>query len=80
MQPTNTDSENSNERPHQGTGFTNVLKSTLAAALGVQSKANRERDFTQGSARSFIVAGVAFVLVFILVMYGIVQLVLSLAR
>ena len=42
-----------------------VVKSTLAAAIGVQSKENRERDFEEGNAGTFIVAGVLFTVLFV---------------
>ena len=42
-----------------------VLQSTLAAAIGVQSKENRERDFEEGNAGTFIVAGVLFTVLFV---------------
>lgn len=72
--------ENSKETDlHKGTGFLNVIKSTLAAACGVQTKANRDRDFTHGKPSTFIIAGIVFVIVFVLGMYGIVQMVMSLA-
>ena len=48
-----------------GTGLTNVLKSVVAAAFGVQSQANRERDFAKGRPVHFIIAGVLATLVFI---------------
>jgi quinol-cytochrome oxidoreductase complex cytochrome b subunit len=64
---------------HGGIGWLNVVKSTIAAACGVQTNANRERDFQQGKPVTFIIAGLVFVLVFILGMVGLVQLVLSLA-
>jgi len=50
----------------RGTGLSNVLKSTAAAAFGVQSQANRERDFSQGKPVHFIIAGVAATVVFLL--------------
>jgi len=62
-----------------GTGFLNVLKSTVFAACGIQSKANRERDFEHGKPSTFIIAGIIFVLVFILSIVGIVKLVMTLA-
>ena len=70
----NQDSEN-----RKGTGFLNVLKSTMFAASGIQTKANRERDFEQGKPSTFILAGLIFVVTFILIMIGIVQLVMTLA-
>lgn len=54
-----------------------VIGSVLAAALGVQKRANLERDFSQGKASRFIIAGVIFTLLFVLTVYGVVQLVLS---
>ncbi|NKC00783.1 MAG: DUF2970 domain-containing protein [Pseudomonadales bacterium] len=57
--------------------FWQVLHSTLAAAFGVQSSKNRERDFTRGKASQFILMGIGFTVVFVLVMVGIVTLILS---
>ncbi len=57
-------------------GFIAVLMSTLAAALGVQSNRNRERDFQHGSLKVFIAAGVIFTVLFILIVVGVVRLVL----
>ena len=42
-----------------------VVQSTLAAAIGVQSKENRERDFEEGNAGTFIVAGLLFTVLFV---------------
>ncbi|MBL6908123.1 DUF2970 domain-containing protein [Luminiphilus sp.] len=42
-----------------------IVQSTLAAAIGVQSKKNRERDFEEGNAGTFIVAGILFTVLFI---------------
>ena len=42
-----------------------VVQSTLAAAIGVQSKKNRERDFEEGTAGTFIVAGILFTVLFV---------------
>lgn len=63
----------------KGTGLINIIKSTAAAACGIQTKANRERDFENGKPSTFIIAGLVFVTIFILSMYGIVQLVMSFA-
>ncbi|MOA66302.1 hypothetical protein D3C78_1930150 [compost metagenome] len=54
-----------------------MLHSVLAAAFGVQSGKNRARDFSHGKASHFIALGVLFTLVFVLVLYGVVQLVLK---
>lgn len=71
--------ETRGDENRKGTGFLNVLKSTLFAACGIQSKNNRERDFENGKASTFIAAGIIFVLIFILSIVGVVQLVMSLA-
>ena len=54
-------------------------QSTMAAAFGVQSNENRKRDFTRGKASHFILMGIAFTTVFVLVLVGIVRLILSVA-
>ncbi|MBU2887167.1 DUF2970 domain-containing protein [Gilvimarinus agarilyticus] len=46
-------------------GFAQVVLSTLAAALGVQSNKNRERDFSGGNLKVYIVSGVIFMGIFI---------------
>lgn len=57
--------------------FLKAIKSVLAAFVGVQKKKNLEEDFAKSSATPFIVAGLLMALVFVLVVYGVVQLVLS---
>ena len=57
--------------------FWQMLSGTLAAAVGVQSQANRERDFSRGKASHFILMGIGFTAVFVVVMVMIVQLVLG---
>ncbi len=54
-----------------------VMFSAVAAAFGVQSSRNRERDFTHGRASHFIIAGIVFTVLFVLVMIGVVTLVLG---
>ena len=53
-----------------------VILSVLAAAIGVQNSANRERDFTHGNPVVFIVAGLIFTVIFVLAVIGVVYLVL----
>ena len=55
-----------------------MLQSVLSAALGVQSGKNRTRDFSRGKPSHFIILGVLFTVVFVLVIFGIVKLVLHL--
>ena len=56
-----------------------IIKSTLAAAIGVQSEEARRRDFTHGRAGPFIIAGLIGTALFVLLLVGVVQLVLTLA-
>ncbi len=60
----------------QQPGLSKAIGSAIAAAFGVQSGKNRERDFKHGKARNFIIAGVLFTLVFILTIVVVVKLVL----
>ncbi len=55
-----------------------MLKSVLAAFFGVQSNRNRERDFRHGRPVQFIAVGLLATLLFVLVMWGLVQLFLAL--
>lgn len=57
--------------------FWQIVASTLAAAFGVQSSKNRERDFTGGNIYTYIAAGVIFTVIFVIVMIVIVKTVLA---
>jgi len=60
-----------------GTGFWNVVQSVGAAMIGVQSRKNRERDFTQGKPIHFIIGGLVGTLLFLLVVWLLVQYILA---
>ncbi len=45
--------------------ITQVFKSVLAAFIGVQSEANRKKDFEQGSLSTYIIAGLIFIVFFV---------------
>lgn len=68
-----TDNNNSNDSK---VSFFTIVQSVLAAAIGVQSEKNRQRDFKQGKPIYYIIAGLIFVVIFITVIITIVQLVL----
>ncbi len=53
-----------------------VIQSVLAAAIGVQSKANRERDFEQGSLSSYLIVGAIATVLFIISLVAIVAFIL----
>lgn len=57
-----------------------VCASVLAAAFGVQSSKNRERDFKEGRFITFIIAGIVFTALFVGTVYLVVTTVLENAR
>ena len=64
-----------NPQQQKPPGFRALIQSVFAAALGVQSSKNRERDFTGGKASHFIVAGIVFTFLFIATVATVVNLV-----
>lgn len=70
-----TDDDRSDQRP----GLADILRSVGAAFFGVQSEANRQRDFTHGKLIHYVIAGAAATLVLVLTIWGLVQLALSTA-
>ena len=59
--------------------FWQMVHSVLAAALGVQSNKNRQRDFTHGKPVHFLLLGLIFTALFVVMLFGVVQLVLYFA-
>jgi hypothetical protein len=53
-----------------------VIKSTLAAMIGIQSKKNLRKDFSQSSILPFILSGIIFTLLFIGTIIFIVKIIL----
>jgi hypothetical protein len=53
-----------------------VASSVLAAAFGVQSRKNSERDFTKGNPVVFVIAGLIFTILFIMTIIGVVSIVI----
>jgi uncharacterized BrkB/YihY/UPF0761 family membrane protein len=60
------------DKPHKPS-LIDIILSVVASAFGVQSAKNRERDFQQHSVVPYIVVGVVFVLLFILLLVSIVH-------
>lgn len=67
-----------NDEQEKNLTLRQMLGSVLAAALGVQSGKNRARDFSHGKPSHFIILGVGFTVLFVLVILGLVKLVLYL--
>ncbi len=59
------------------TNLLQVIKSVLAAAIGVQSEKNRKIDFEQGSLPSYLIVGFIFTILFILALVFIVNSVMN---
>lgn len=70
------DNESNTQKPRKLNPL-QVVGSVLAAAFGVQTSKNRERDFKQGHIGVFIAAGIVFTLLFIGTVAFIVQMVLK---
>jgi hypothetical protein len=56
--------------------FWKTMLSVMQASFGVQSRANKERDFANGSVKGFIVAALIFTALFILTIVIVVRAVL----
>lgn len=57
--------------------FLRAIKSVMSAMIGVQKKKNLEEDFSKNSATPFIVAGIIMTILFVFVVWGVVQFALS---
>ena len=55
------------------------MGSIIAAWFGVQTKANRQRDFEHGKFHHFIIGGMVFAVLFVLFVIGIVNVVMHYA-
>jgi hypothetical protein len=71
--------EPQNEDQQRAPSFVSVLGSVLASMFGVQSSRKREHDFTHGKPSQYILIGLIVTLVFVLSVWGVVQLVMTLA-
>ena len=74
------DQDRGKERRAQGLNPLKVIGSVLAAAFGVQSSKNRERDFKEGKFVTFIVAGIVFTALLVGTVYLVVSTVLEHTR
>jgi len=68
-----------NSSPESTSNLRQVITSVFWAIVGVQSDANRERDFKSGAAKDFFFVSVVAAILFVVTIYGIVRLVLSFA-
>lgn len=59
--------------------FIDVLGSVLASMFGVQSNRKREQDFTHGKPSHYVMVGLLVTIVFVLVVWAVVQVVMKVA-
>lgn len=71
----------STEKPQKQKKITplSFMGSIFSAWFGVQSKANRERDFEQGKFHHFVIGGIIFAVLFVLSIVGLVKVVMHFA-
>ena len=62
-----------------GVTLVTLIQSVCAAFFGVQSEANRKRDFESGKFWHFVIAGVVFVVIFVVLVWGAVRVLLATA-
>jgi hypothetical protein len=65
------------ENPEARRSLISLFGSIAAAAMGVQSNKNRERDFSSGSPARYVIGGIIGTALFVLTMYLVVKFVLS---
>lgn len=51
-----------------------VIKSVLAALIGVQSDTQRQQDFSSGKPAAFILVAVVVTLIFVLLLMGVANM------
>jgi hypothetical protein len=67
--------------PSQGRqSLVSVIRSVSASMFGVQSSSKHEEDFARGDARTYIVVGLVATILFVLAVWGVVQLVVRLTQ
>ncbi len=54
-----------------------IIHSSLSAMIGIQNKKNLERDFQRKSMVPFVIAGVIFSALFVVVLVTIVRIILA---
>lgn len=63
--------------PAENVTLLTIIGSVFASFFGVQNNANRKRDFESGKFWHFVVAGLVFLGVFLLAVWGAVQYMLA---
>lgn len=69
--------EEQNEPEKEQRGTLRLIMSLLAGAIGVQSNKNRERDFQEGDFKKFVMGGLIFTTLFIVILVAVARLAIS---
>ena len=64
----------------EGQSLGRVVRSVAASMFGVQSSRKHREDFGHGKPSTYIAVGLVATLIFVLTLWGLVQLVVSLAQ
>ena len=70
-------SSNGTEPPPKKQSLLSVIGSVLASMFGVQSGSKHQEDFVHGKATTYIIMGLVATVVFILTIWGLVQIVVG---
>jgi len=77
MSDSDKNSRSTEDDSNEGISFLQLVSSTLYAALGIQKHSNTKRDFAKGKPGQFVMAGILFTAIFVVVVIVVVNLVLS---
>ena len=66
----------SDKKPQRPTPW-QIIKSLLAGFMGVQSQEARERDFTHGNPAVYIIGGLVFTILFVVILVVIVNIIVG---
>jgi len=66
--------------PARGQSLLSVFRSVAASMFGVQSSSKHQEDFGHGKASTYIAVGLIATILFVLALWGLVQLVVRIAQ
>ena len=73
-------SEEENSQSPGGQSLGSVFRSVSASMFGVQSSKKHAEDFSEGSVTSYVVVGLVATILFVLAVWGVVKLVVSVTQ
>lgn len=73
-------SQQGDSQKQQGQSLVTVIRSVAASMFGVQSGKQHSEDFRHGKASTYIAVGLIATILFVLTIWGVVQLVVRFAQ